>query len=228
MESISALEFLLISNNHQTLSIVADGLGKIGVRFNFAANSDAGRDYIGRHKFDGIIVDLDVPGAQDLILSIRRGPSNPGATIFACMPRGNMSPVAIVPGANVLFPQPLTSESVASLVSASRPTILGERRRFFRHRVELPVRLTVNNGQRRAMMRTLSEGGMSVYMVEAVERATVVAFAFELPSEDLITGKGAVVWANNEGMVGIKFVFLRDPGDVVLQKWCRQMQASAD
>jgi hypothetical protein len=228
MESTSALEFLLISNNHHTLTTVAGGLEKIGVRFNFAANSEAGRDYVGRHRFDGIIVDLDVPGAQDLILSIRQGPSNPDATIFACMPRSNLSPVAIVPGANVLLPQPLTAESVASLVSASRSTILGERRRFFRHRVELPVRLTVEDVERRAMMRTLSEGGMSVYMHEPVERAKVVAFVFELPAGGLIAGKGAVVWVNNEGMAGIKFVFLRDPGDIVLQNWCRQRQASAD
>ena len=87
MEATAALEFLLISNDHHTLTVVADGLQQIGMRFNFAPTSEGGRDFIDRHKVDGIIVDLDVPGAQELILSVRHGASNRDAAIFACLPR---------------------------------------------------------------------------------------------------------------------------------------------
>jgi hypothetical protein len=224
MEATPALEFLLISNNHLTLAAVADGLEQVGIRLNFATTSDAGRDYIGRRKLDGIIVDLDVPGAGDLILSIRQGGSNRGTRVFACLPRGNGSPVTVVPGANVILPQPISPESVVSLVSACRTAILMERRRFFRYRVDVPVHLTVNGQEQRGMMTTLSEGGMAVYTAEPIGREGLVGFTFELPSGGPVSGKGSVAWANNEGMVGVKFIFLRDPSEQVLQNWCRHQQ----
>ena len=99
MASTTVLEFLLISNNYETLTAVAGGLRQIGASFDFAPTSEAGREYIGRRKLDGIIVDLDVPGAEDLILSVRQGISNRSVVVFACLPSGNKSPVAVVAGA---------------------------------------------------------------------------------------------------------------------------------
>lgn len=230
MKASSALEFLLISNNPQTLSAVAEGLEKIGIRLNFASTAEAGRDFIGRHKLDGIIVDLDVPTSHDLIRAIRQEGSNRGTTVFACLPQHNPSPVVVVPGANVIFPQPLTPENVISLVSACRMAIQAERRRFFRFRVDIPVNLTASGREQRAMMNTLGEGGMAVYSVEPIKRGNMVVFTFELPPGGLVSGKGSVAWANGEGLMGVKFVFLREPGEEVLRNWCQQKQprASAD
>ena len=227
MATTTALEFLLISNNYETLTAVAGGLQQIGASFDFAPTSEAGRDYIGRRKLDGIIVDLDVPGAEDLILSVRQGISNRSVVVFACLPSGNKSPVAVVAGATFLLPQPLTPESVASQVLAARSSMLQERRRFFRYPLSLPVQLTLNGVEQRSMMTNLSEGGMAVYIVKPVEHPRMIEFAFELPSGDSISGKGSIAWANNEGMLGIKFQFLRGKGEEILQKWLWERQSSA-
>jgi hypothetical protein len=225
MAATTALEFLLISNNYQTLTAVADGLRQIGASFDFASTSEAGRDYIGRRKVDGIIVDLDVPGAHDLIRSIRQGTSNRGAVVFACLPSGDTSPVALVAGATFLLSQPLTPESVASQVSAARNSMVRERRRYFRYPLSLPVHLTSNGVEQRAMMTNLSEGGMAVYIVKPVEYPRMIEFTFELSSGDSIAGKGSIAWANDEGMLGIKFQFLRGQGEEILQKWLRERQS---
>ncbi|MDE3109757.1 MAG: PilZ domain-containing protein [Acidobacteriota bacterium] len=222
MEATPVLEFLLVSNNHHTLAAVTDGLEQIGIKFNFAATSEAGQEYMGRCKVDGVIVDLELPGAQELIHSIRRGNSNPDAAVFVCLPREAQSPVAVVPGANVLLPQPLTAESVAMHVSAARSTILGERRRFFRCQVKIPLHLASGAGEQRGMVTSLGEGGMAAYTVSAVARGESVQFEFTLPSGDSIEGKGSVVWANNERMIGAKFIFLRGASEEKLQGWLRQ------
>lgn len=227
MEASSALEFLLVSNNHQTLTAVALGLEQAGIHFNFAPTSEAGQGYIGRHKVDGIIVDLDVPGAHELILSIRQSNANRGIAVFACLPHGNMSPVTVVPGATALLPQPLTPELVASVVLTARDAISREQRRFFRYRVDLPVRVLSDGGEQRGMMTTLSEGGMAVFTVEPIARSRMVEFAFNLPSGDTIAGKGSVVWVNDELLHGVKFLFLRAPAEENLQKWCRQQSSSS-
>jgi hypothetical protein len=228
IEASSALEFLLVSNNHHTLTAVAGGLEQAGIHFNFAPTSEAGRAYVGRHKVDGIIVDLDVPGAHELILFIRQSGSNRGIAVFACLPRGNASPVAVVPGATALIPQPLTSENVASIVSTARDTLSREQRRFFRYRVDLPVHVRSDGGEQRGMMTTLGEGGMALFTVEPIARSRMIEFAFNLPSGDTIAGKGSVVWANDELLHGVKFVFLRAPAEESLQKWCRQQSSPSE
>lgn len=226
MAARKALEFLLVSNNHRTLTVVADALQQVGARFDFASTSDGGRDYVGRRKVDGVIVDLDVPGARDLIFAIRRGTSNRNAVVFACLPSDTESPVALVAGATFLLPQPLTLESVASHVSAARSSMLQERRRYFRYPLSVPVYITSKAGEQRAMMTNLSEGGMAVCTLKPVEYPTMIEFSFELPSGEKIAGKGSVAWANDEGMLGVKFQFLRGQGEEILRKWLQERQST--
>jgi hypothetical protein len=165
MEPTTALDLLLVSNSHHTLAAVTGGLKEIDATLNFASSSEAARDHIARRRVDGIIVDLDLPGAQDLILSIRKGVSNRGAVVFAA-----------------------------------------------------------GGTEEQAMMTILSEGGMAAYCVKPLEHAGTIDFNFDLPTGDTITGKGSVAWANNEGMFGIKFQFLRGEGEEMLQRWLRALQ----
>jgi PilZ domain-containing protein len=223
----TALDFLLVSHNYQTLTAVAGGLQRIGISFDFVPTSEAGRDFIGRRKVDGVIVDLDVPGAQDLIHSIREGISNQGAVVFACLPSDNKSPAAVVSGATFFLQQPLTPESVASRVSAARNSMLQERRRYFRYPLSLAVHVTSNGVKQRAMITNLSEAGMAVHAAKPVQHPGVIEFVFELPSGDSIEGKGLIAWANNEGMIGVKFQILRGEGQEILQQWIRERLSQA-
>jgi hypothetical protein len=50
-------------------------------------------------------------------------------------------------------------------------------------------------------------------------RASVVEFRFVLPSGETICGKGLTAWGNDDGMIGIKFEFLRGDGASRLQEW---------
>lgn len=225
MDANAALEFLLVSNNYHTLTAVSGGLKQIGVSFDFTSTCDSGREYIRRRRVDGVIVDLRVRGAHGLINSIRQDISNRGAVVFACLPSGESSPV--VAGATYLLPDPLTADSVANHVSAARSAMLRERRQYFRYPLSLPVHLTMNGVERRAMVSNLSEGGMAVYSARPVERLTTVEFAFELPSGHSIAGKGSIAWANSQSALGIKFVSLRGQGQEILHKWLRERPASA-
>jgi len=226
MTVMKSAEFLLVSSNYQTLTAVAEGLQQVGASFYVAPTSEDGRDYVGRRKVEGIIVDLDVPGARELILFIRQSTMNRSAVVFACLPTGQDSLVAFVTGATFLLPHSLTPETVASRVSAVRDSMFRERRRFFRYSVSLPVYLTSDGTEQRAVMTSLSEGGMAVRTVKPVKYPATLDLAFELPSGERIAGKGSVAWANNEGMLGIQFQILRGQGQEVLQKWLQRCQLS--
>jgi hypothetical protein len=219
LASATALEFLVVTGDYHMATAVAAGLKQVGASFILAPNCEEGRGYEGRHRFDGIIIDLEVPSARDLILSIRQGTSNHDATVFACMSRGKAPSISLVPGANYLLHHPITAESVASHVTAARKNMTRERRRFFRHPMNQPVFLTANGVEQRAILTNLSEGGMAVRMVKPIGHPRAVEFKFELSGMPTIEGKGQVAWANNEGLIGVEFQLLRGEGRQSLKKW---------
>jgi len=219
MALLKSVEFLLVSDNFQTFTAVAEGLHQVGASYYFARTSEDGRDYLSRRKVQGIIVDLDVPDARELILYLRQSTLNRNAVVFACLPSGQDSPVAFVTGANYFLPHSLTPEVVAARASAVQDILLRERRRFFRYTVSLPVHVSSSGTEQRAVMTSLSEGGMAVHTVKPVKYPAMIELVFDLPSGERITGHGSVAWANNEGMVGVQFQVLRDHGAAILHKW---------
>ncbi len=223
--SPTLLEFLLVSNNYKTLTAVTGGLKQFGASFGFVPTTDSAREYLGRRKMDGIIVDLQVHGALDLIQAIRKGSSNRYAAVFACLESAQESPAALAAGANFFLHQPLTAESVLSHVTAAQTMMAQERRRFFRHPVSLPVFLAAGGAQQRAMMVNVSEGGMAVRVAKPLKDAAIVDFAFEFSFGHAISGKGRIAWSNREGMAGIEFQLFRGKGKEHLLHWLTAWQS---
>jgi response regulator RpfG family c-di-GMP phosphodiesterase len=224
MASTASLEFLLVTSNYQTLNAVTDGLEQLGARFDFSTTAEAARDYLGRRKIDGVFVDLEVPGAQDLILAIRRGMANRHAAIFACLPKHHESAAVVVQGATEVLQQPLTVDGVVSRVSSSLDTMVRERRRYFRHAAHFSAALTVDGTEYRALITNLSEGGMAADLVKPLERLGLVDFAVQLPGGNALAGKGSVAWASESGRAEIMFHFFRGQGEKTLRAWLQERE----
>jgi len=221
-----ALTFLLVTSDYHTLTEVTEALEEFGARFDFSTTAEAAREYVERHKIDGVFVDLEVPGARDLILSIRKGMSNRHAPIFACARDHHELAVPMVAGATVVLPLPLTAEGVISHVSLLRDSMVRERRRYFRHSARFPAVLTTNGTEHSAIISNLSEGGMAADLVKPLDQLGLVDFVVEMSGGRRMAGKGFVAWANGNGMAGIMFHFLRGQGEEVLQEWLREQEAA--
>ena len=222
----SSLTFLLVTKDYHTLSELTEALEEIGARFDFSSTAEAAREYVDRHRLDGVFVDLEVPGARDLILSIRKGMSNRHAPIFACARDRQEFTAPMVAGATVVLPLPLTAEGVISHVSLLRDSMVRERRRYFRHRAHFRAVLTTNGMEHSAIISNLSEGGMAADLVKPVDQLGLVDFVLDMPGGQRIAGKGFIAWANSDGMAGIMFHFLRGQGEETLQDWLRKQEAA--
>lgn len=225
MSTLEAFEFLLMSTNYQTLTVVTQGTKHFGSNLGFAPTIELAQDYMGRRRVDAIFVDMDVPGAQDLIRVVREGAANKNTVVFACLPSGTESPIVPVGGANFILQRPLSEESVVSHIITARDMMTRERRRYFRHPVSVPVFLTADKKEQRGMLTDVSEGGMAARLVNPVRCPSVAEFSFELSPGEEISGKGLVAWANNQGMIGVKFQFLRGNGTDILHAWINQRQS---
>ena len=219
MTSLSELEFLLVSNDYATLTAVSGGVKKYGARFTVVPTAEAARDYIDRRKIDGVFVDLEIPGALDLIHIVRKGTSNSRAVIIACVSSPKESTAALNAGANFLLRKPVNVEGVALHLTIAKDILLRERRRYFRHPVNLPVILKDAQGERHAKITNLSEGGMAVRTAQPLKYSSVIDFSFDFPLGGSLSGKGQVAWTNTEGLAGIFFQSFDDNRRSHLEAW---------
>jgi len=213
------LEFVLVSSDYTTMNAVAGGVKKYGGKFILVPTAEAARDCLNRRKVDGVFVDLEVPGALGVMEALRKGTSNSKAVIFACIADARENTLTLSAGANFLLRKPLNEETVALHITIAKELLERERRRYFRHAVNLPVVLKDGEVEQHARMTNLSEGGMAVRAAKALRHSAVIDFEFDLSLGASVSGKGQVAWINNEGMVGIILQIFRGTGREHLESW---------
>jgi response regulator RpfG family c-di-GMP phosphodiesterase len=219
MTTSATLEFVLVSSDYAMVTAVSRGMKKYGAKVSLSPSADAARESLSRRKIDGVFIDMEVSDALGLIAAIRKGTSNSKAAIFACVRSSKESTVTLSAGANFLLLKPLTEESVALHITIARDLLERERRRYFRHAVSLPVSLRDSDGEQRARMTNLSEGGMAVRTSRPLKYSSVVEFEFELSFGVTVSGKGQVAWTNKEGLAGIFMQMIHGKGRELLEAW---------
>ncbi len=213
------LDFAVLCDDYPALRAIARAVTTSGGRLSVAPSSVAAMEYIARRKLDGIVIDLRVKGGLDLIKSVRNGKSNKHSVIFACVTSSSEVTLALSAGANFVVHHPFTPEKMTQLFQSAAPMMAAEKRRYFRYPLVSPINLKVDDKETRATMSNLSEGGMAIWCAELQQLGATIGFSFELPFAGMIQGRGEVSWANNEGLVGVKFHFLAEGAYQQLKGW---------
>jgi len=214
-----ALEFVLVSSDYATMQAVSKAVKKFDSKFVLVPTAHEARECLNRRKIDGLFVDMEVPGALGLIESTRKGVSNNKAVIFACLVNTKESTQVLALGANFLLRKPLTEEGVAMHITISKELLLRERRRYFRHTVNLSVTLKDGVAEQQARITNLSGSGMAVRTAKPLKQGAVLDFTFELSMGARISARGQVAWVNTEGMAGIILQTVRGKGSEQLEAW---------
>jgi DNA-binding response OmpR family regulator len=213
------LEFALVSSDYAAVTAISRGVKKYGAKSSLSPGAEPARDSLRRRKVDGVFVDMEAPGALELIMDIRKGTSNSKSVIFACLQSSKESTVTLSAGANFLLLKPLTAESVTLHINIAKEMMEREHRRYFRHPVNLPVLLRDAGGEQRARTINLSEGGIAVRTTRALKHSSMIDFEFELPFGTAVSGRGQIAWTNQEGMAGILVHLFHGKGREQLEAW---------
>jgi ActR/RegA family two-component response regulator len=213
------LEFLVVSNDHQVLKTVAESIHTLHGRPNCIPSVATARDYLGWRKVDGIVIDMNLPGALELIGRMRGGSPNRFTVVFACVASSVESQVAIRAGANFVLHRPLAPDKIGHVFTAAADIMVAEKRRYFRYPLMVPVELKMKERQVESTMSNLSETGMAIWSLYYHAPGSSIQFAFEIPFGGLIRGEGTVAWTNADGLAGIKFNELADEACDHLSAW---------
>lgn len=211
-------EILVVCRDPQLLRPIASAVRNGNVRLNCVTSLGLGRELLLRRKADAVFVDMALPGAAELVRSVRASSANRNTVIFACISNAE-SMTASFTGASFVLHRPITSDKIASMLRLASPAMRAEKRRYFRHPLMVPVNLKVNGRETESTMANLSEGGMAIWSLHYHPRGTRVEFSFELPFGGEIRGRGEITWTDAQGLAGVRFNILSDQQYSMLAGW---------
>src|SRR5580698_4545442 len=181
------LETLLISRDAALLGVLRPVLEKISIDLQVCAGGPPGNDLLAKRKFDAVIIDCDdVQNGFDLLRTLRQTESNAKTVSFAVVNGKTTTQEAFQSGANFVLQKPLTPLHAARCFNAALNFMVRERRRYFRHPIDMPLRISLaNNQELTATSTNISEGGMAIRTVSKLPKDTRARFRFTLPETNL-------------------------------------------
>ncbi len=201
---------------------LARALFDMGIASRSFEKAESALEALTASRFDLVVVDCDdVDGGMALLRLVRRTPSNKTATVLALVNQRTRMQAAFQSGATLALQKPFSASLLSLILRASQGNILRERRRTFRHPVEIPVSLSVDHGSDvRATAINLSEDGMAIQSQSFLPAEHPVRVRFALPGTRIsVEAEGAIAWADRTGRIGIRFLNMQPFVRRILEKW---------
>jgi len=221
MPNVADLEAVVVSSDAQLLHTVTESLQNSGVDTVTFDDARAATEYISTRKVDAVIVDSEVAGATRLLKKVRETPSNSRTPTFATVHTRELYG-ELAASAHFIIEKPVSQEHFDRALRAAHGLMLLERRRYHRQRVEVPVTVSRDDGQFtcNGTIFNISEDGLGLQCEKALRRQELVQVQFVLPgSATRLRCSGKVIWADSQGMGGVRFLALEKRHREALSKW---------
>ncbi len=209
-----ALQSLLLSCDDEVIRVLRRVLNDLEIEVEVCTGPEKASEQLKRRKWDAIIIDCDdVHGAVDVLRSVRQTPSNKTSTAFAIINGITSVRTAFEMGANLALEKPLTADRAKHSFRAVHGMMLAERRRYYRHPVDMAVTLKFEDKDKNRHYEVLgtavnlSEGGMAVKLKSSPPDTKAMAtLHFVLPgTHNWIETSGSIAWFDGEWQAGIRF-----------------------
>lgn len=219
---ILRMQALVLCGDAGISRALARTLFDMGVAPRLFEKAEAALEALNADRFDLVVVDCDdVVGGLAFLQLVRRTSSNRTATVLALVNQRTRMQAAFQVGATLALQKPFSVSLLTMILRASQGNILRERRRTFRHPVEIPVSLSVDHGpDLRATAINLSEDGMALQAHSSLPTNHPIRVRFDLPKTRIpVEAEGTIAWADRTGRIGIRFLDMQQFVRRSLEKW---------
>lgn len=167
-----------------------------------------------------LIVDFDLPGAEEVIRMAALLPPNQKPALLAVASRAwPGTGQAFQSGANRILYRPLDTEQVKDALQAGKKT-QKHRRKSPRHEMKTLVYLELEGSTLPAISIDIGEHGLAVQATEPVPMSSNLPFRCNLPGTDFtLQGHADVIWAGDQGRAGLFFSKLAPAARKHLKQW---------
>jgi CheY-like chemotaxis protein len=224
------LDCLVVTCDSTLLGQIKANFSARGASLDLRQDSQSAVELASRRHWDGLIIDCDdVIGGAEAIIKVRSSRSNQETLIIAVLNGLTTTEAALDLGANFVLCKPIEEARLHSVLDIAVPKMEREHRRYFRYDIELPVRFQNHLGQSfSTTMKNVSEGGMSIKLVDPVHLKGVVPVDFDIPSVEpkAFHAKADIVWSDSFAM-GLRFLHIEKDSQLALQSWLSSLEAQS-
>jgi DNA-binding response OmpR family regulator len=216
------LESLLLSRDADVFRVLRPTLDKLSIEVEVCQESRKAAEILISEKFDAVIVDCDdMPGGVEVLEGLRATPSNKNSVTFALVNgKKTTTQEAFRMGVNFVLHKPLSALNASRCFNAALNFMLRERRRYFRHPVNMSTILVLEDKELRAESTNISEGGMALVLHHALPKNAMPRLRFTLPGTSLsLDVETEVAWADLKGCVGLRFLNVPASSQELLERW---------
>jgi CheY-like chemotaxis protein len=225
------LESLLLSRDPQVIGVLRPALEKLSIYVEVCRGARSGAEILSSEKFDAVIVDCDdLQGGLEVLEGLRKGTSNKNSVAFAILNGNTTTQKAFQLGANFVLQKPISALNAMRCFKAAVGFMVRERRRYFRHPVEIPVTAVFGQDQElKATTSNISEGGMAIRFRGKLPKGGISKVVFTLPESNIsMEPRAEIAWADGAGRAGIRFAELPKASRDQLDRWLAEQFAKTE
>jgi CheY-like chemotaxis protein len=199
---MSEVKLLVVEDDVASLELMAAVFASLKAEVRPLADSRQAELLVNQETFDGIFLDLEMPGLDGFQLAqkIRASSWNRQTPIIIVTGRDQRDTMreSFASGATFFLQKPIDRRKLGQLFQTVRGSMIQNRRRSIRVPLQTGVNCVINDKTLQGKTWNLSQGGMQV-QVECLPPDERIRFSFELPrSRRHIDVWGVVVWAKND------------------------------
>ncbi len=214
------VRLIALTEDLHMLATLRRALDNVGVTMVICEDVDSLYELLNTGHYEGILIDADdVPGAMALQLELRQDRRCRTTVLFSVINGRTSVQSAFGMGATFVLEKPLTLDRAMRCFKAAYGIIVGERRRYYRHRVETLVDFESGGKKYVANAVDVSSGGMCVETPVTVPMESRVTVQLTLPdSNTKFTAICDVVWSGGS-RIGLQFNQVGRKDRETLAKW---------
>jgi len=208
---VSDVKLLVVEDDVANLELMTEVFISLKAEVRPLADSRQAEILVNQESFDGIFLDLEMPGLDGFQLAqkVRRSSWNKLTPIVIVTGRDHRDTMreSFASGATFFLQKPVDRHRLRQLFQTVRGSMVQIRRRSVRVPLQTAVICTLNGKTLQGQTWNLSQGGMQV-QVESLTTDEPARFCFQLPgAHKQIDVWGVVVWGKNDRQ-GVRFINL--------------------
>jgi CheY-like chemotaxis protein len=211
----------------RSLQTLAATLEVLGVELVSSASGQQALELIMSGRCSTLIVDFDLPGAEEVIRMASLLPPSQKPALLAVASRAwPGTGQAFQSGASRILYRPLEPEPLLQALRDGKKTHKPNQRKSARYEVKTLVYLELENGTLSGVSIDIGEHGLALQATEPVPMASNLAFRCVLPGTQItLHGHADVIWASDQGRAGLFFSKLAPAARKHLKQWLHKRSA---
>jgi CheY-like chemotaxis protein len=217
----------VICQDKRSLQTLGTTLEQLGIELVNCPSGQAALELVMSGRASTLIVDFDLPGAEEVIRMAALLPPGQKPALLAVASRAwPGTGQAFQSGASRILYRPLEIEQLKEALKADKKTRKTTRRKSTRYEVKTLVYLDLESGTLPGVSIDIGEHGLAVQATEPVPMNSNLAFRCVLPGTEItLQGHADVMWASDQGRAGLFFSKLSTTARKHLKQWLNKRAA---